>query len=130
MAIIGTGSSAVQAIPVIAKEAKHLTVFQRTANYSIPAKNRPLIEREVEVVKSTYSEIRAAAKANRAGIASFKAGFDSALSVSEIARTQEYQKRWDEGGTGFTAAYSDIGTSDEANFTAAEFVRKKIPETV
>ena len=94
MVIIRTGSSAVQAIPVIAKEAKHLTVFQRTAKYSIPAKNRPLIEREVEVVKSTYSEIRAEAKANRAGIASFKAGFDSALSVSEIARTQEYQKRW------------------------------------
>ena len=128
--IIGTGSTAVQAIPVIAKEAKHLTVFQRTANYSIPAKNRPLIDSEVEGVKSRYSEIRIEAKANRAGIASLEAGSESALSVSEIIRTQEYQKRWDEGGTGFTAAYSDIGTSDEANFTAAEFVRNKIRETV
>ena len=128
--IIGTGSSAVQAIPVIAKEAKHLTVFQRTANYSIPAKNRSLINSEVEGVKSRYSEIRTEARSNRAGIAFLKAGIDSALSVSETTRTQEYQRRWDEGGTGFTAAYSDIGTSDKANFTAAEFVRNKIRETV
>ena len=128
--IIGTGSSAVQAIPVIAKEAKHLTVFQRTANYSIPAKNRSLINSEVEGVKSRYSEIRTEARSNRAGIAFLKTGIDSALSVSETTRTQEYQRRWDEGGTGFTAAYSDIGTSDKANFTAAEFVRNKIRETV
>jgi len=128
--IIGTGSSAVQAIPVIAKDAKHLTVFQRTANYSIPAKNRPLMSDEVNEIKNRYPEIRKGAKANRAGIASMKPGSNSAMSVSETERHEEYQRRWEEGGTGFTAAYSDIGTDDAANFTAAEFVRDKIRETV
>ena len=128
--IIGTGSSAVQAIPVIAKQAKHLTVFQRTANYSIPAKNRPLSSFEIKDIKSRYSDIRREAKANRAGIASMEPGLNSALSVSEAERYEEYQRRWEEGGTGFTAAYSDIGTDDDANFTAAEFVRDKIRETV
>ena len=128
--IIGTGSSAVQAIPVIAKEAKHLTVFQRTANYSIPAKNRPLESNEVDDIKNRYAEIRKQARENRAGIASMKPGLNTAMSVSETERHDEYQRRWDEGGTGFTAAYSDIGTDDTANFTAAEFVRDKIKETV
>ena len=128
--IIGTGSTAVQAIPVIAKEAKHLTVFQRTANYSIPAKNRALMSGEVEEIKSRYPDIRTEARSNRAGIASMKPGMNSAMSVSESERIEEYQRRWDEGGTGFTAAYSDIGINDASNFTAAEFVREKIRETV
>ena len=64
--IIGTGSSAVQAIPVIAKQARHLTVFQRTANYSIPARNRPLEEKEVVAAKGIYESIRKKARASRA----------------------------------------------------------------
>ena len=86
--IIGTGSTAVQAIPVIAKEAKHLTVFQRTANYSIPAKNRALRSGELEEIKSRYPDIRTEARSNRAGIASMKPGMNSAMAVSKSERIE------------------------------------------
>ena len=72
--VIGTGSSAVQAIPVIAQNAKQLTVFQRTANYSVPANNRPLSSIEVKEFKRNYGSIREMARNNRAGIASMKIG--------------------------------------------------------
>ena len=81
--IIGTGSSAVQAIPVIAGQAKHLTVFQRTPNYSIPANNRPLDSQEVSKFKRDYSSTREKARQNRAGIASMVVGNKSVLEVTE-----------------------------------------------
>lgn len=128
--IIGTGSSAVQSIPVIAEDAKSLTVFQRTANYSIPAHNRPLESAEVSHIKSNYGEIRAKAKRNRAGIAGMEIGTEKAMDVADDQRRMEYQRRWENEGTGFTAAYLDIGTDYEANETAASFVKEKIMETV
>lgn len=128
--IIGTGSSAVQAIPVIAEQAKHLTVFQRTPNYSIPANNRPLESEEANRTKADYSDLRSRARSNRGGIGRMRVGTQNALSVSDSVRTAEYQQRWDYEGTGFAAAYLDIGTDEKANETAAEFVRTKIRETV
>ena len=128
--IIGTGSSAVQAIPVIAKQAKHLTVFQRTPNYSIPANNRPLEAEEIANIKAHYPEIRAKAKQGRAGIAYTEVGTQSALEVSQEEREKEFQRRWDKGGTGFVAAYTDIGLDQDANDTAAEFVKGQIRRTV
>ena len=128
--IIGTGSSAVQSIPVIAEDAKSLTVFQRTANYSIPAHNRPLESGEVSNIKNNYGAIRAKAKRNRAGIAGMELGTENAMDVTDDERRMEYQRRWENEGTGFTAAYLDIGTDHEANETAASFVKEKIMETV
>ena len=130
VAIIGTGSSAVQAIPVIAAEAKTLTVFQRTANYSIPAQNRPLSSEEIEEVKAEYPEIRAKARSNRAGIASMEIGSHSALDVGDIDRNAEFNRRWQEGGTNFLAAYNDIGINANSNKKAADFVISKIHEAV
>ena len=101
--IIGTGSSAIQSIPIIAGQAAHLTVFQRTPNYSVPANNRPLdaaVEREIKA--------------------------DSALAASEAERQQRFEEYWNTGGLMFMGAFGDLLLDDEANATAAEFVRNKI----
>ena len=128
--IIGTGSSAVQAIPVIAGQAKHLTVFQRPPNYSIPANNRPLDSQEVSKFKRDYSSTREKARQNRAGIASMVVGNKSVLEVTEEERVRELEKRWAEGGTNFLAAFNDIGIDEGSNEIVAEFVRSKIRKTV
>ena len=139
--IIGTGSTGVQTIPMIAEKAKHLTVFQRTANYSIPARNRPLAPEEVKEIKSNYGTVRERQRQTRAGIMvrleedfdnyiTVNPGMKSALEVSVGERTKEYQQRWENGFHGFLAGYTDIGLNEDANETAAEFVRSKIKETV
>ncbi len=128
--IIGTGSSAVQAIPILAENSKTLTVFQRTANYSIPANNRSLDSEEVRYVKDNYSSIREKQRKGKGGVAFSNIGLKSALEVSQEERLKEYQKRWDKGDVGFISAYTDIGTNEDANETAAEFVRSKIREIV
>ena len=139
--IVGTGSSGVQTIPMLAQKAKHLTVFQRTANYSIPARNRPLDPEEVKEIKNNYGAVRERQRDTRAGIMvrveddfdnyiTVNPGMKSALEVSEEERTKEYQERWEKGFHGFLAGYRDIGLNEDANETAAEFVRSKIRETV
>jgi cyclohexanone monooxygenase len=111
--IVGTGSSGVQTIPMLAQKAKHLTVFQRTANYSIPARNRPLDPEEVKEIKNNYGAVRDRQRDTRAGIMvrveddfdnyiTVNPGMKSALEVSEEERTKEYQERWEKGFHGFT----------------------------
>jgi cyclohexanone monooxygenase len=123
--VIGTGSSAIQAIPVIAEQAAHLTVFQRTPNYSIPARNGPMTSDYEREWKDSYDERRARAREARNGIL---ANFNnvSALSVPEDDRRRNYEARWITGGTTFMASYNDLVTSKAANDTAAEFVRNQI----
>ena len=128
--IIGTGSSAVQAIPVIASQAEELTVFQRTPNYSIPARNRPLTGEEVDEIKSNYSDVRDRARGNRAGIASMIVGNRGVFDVSDDERNEEFERRWEEGGTNFLAAFNDIGLDSDSNMTVADFVRSKIKDVV
>ena len=125
VAVIGTGSSAIQSIPIIARQAKHLFVFQRTPNYSMPAHNAPLDRHYERRVKATYADFRRQARESRVGFVVERSG-DSALAVSADEREREYEKRWQRGGLGFSAAYSDILLSKEANDSAAEFFRKKI----
>jgi len=115
----------VQSIPVIAEQAKHLTVFQRTGNYVIPAHNRALDPEEVAEVKANYPSLRAKARASFSGNY-FPVGGPSAMAVSEDERNREYESRWQEGGLAFMAAYADFMTSEEANETASEFIRNKI----
>ena len=123
--VIGTGSSGVQAIPEIALEAEHLTVFQRTANYVVPAQNRPLEEDEIAAVKSKYQELRAFARTTPGGF-NFAPGDKSALEVTEQERATEYEKRWQIGGIPFMGAFNDLALNEEANQTAQDFVREKI----
>jgi len=123
--VIGTGSSAIQSIPIIARQAKHLTVFQRTANYTVPAHNRPLDPQYVDKVKATYPEMRRRAKTLPAGI-DFTVNWASAVETPEAERRRQFEERWAYGGLGFMAAFSDLLLNDASNKTAAEFVRGKI----
>ena len=127
--VIGTGSSAIQSIPMIARQAKHVTVFQRTANYTIPAHNAPLDPDYVREVKAHYPAMRKRAKSTPPGI-DFKINMASAIATPDAERQREFQERWDYGGLGFMASFSDLLLNDESNKTAAAFVRAKIREVV
>jgi cyclohexanone monooxygenase len=129
VAVIGTGSSGIQAIPVIAEQAAQVTVFQRTPNYSIPARNGPMTEEYEQSWKSDYPALRAKARMMRRGIV-YTVNEKSALEVEEEERQREYEERWAVGGIAFTAAFADLIQDKQANDTAAEFVRGKIRETV
>ena len=127
--IIGTGSSGIQSIPVVAEQAEHLTVFQRTANFSIPAHNGPL-DREYEAaIKGQYSQFRAQNALMPAGLQT-QPNEDCALSVSAEERQAVYEDRWQRGGLPFVVAFADLGLNPEANETAADFIRAQIRASV
>ena len=131
VAVIGTGSSAIQSIPIIAGQAGDLTVFQRTPNYVAPAHNRPLDPEEIRAVKARYPEFREEARDTAIGIRlPFGQPEQLALSVPEAERDAEYRKRWDYGGLTLLAAYADIGLDLKANETIAEFLRERVRERV
>ncbi len=129
VAVIGTGSSGIQAIPVIAEEAAHLTVFQRQANYSIPARNMPMTEAYANSWKDGYAEKRAEMRYQPNGMLR-DANTVSAFDVSEEERQRIYEQRWKEGTGAFLGAFNDILTNKAANDTMAEFVRNKIRSIV
>jgi cyclohexanone monooxygenase len=127
--VIGTGSSAIQSIPIIAEQAAHLFVFQRTPNFSVPARNARLDPDFERSVKANYAEYRRVARESRVGFV-VERSEASALAVTPDERQREYEKRWGRGGLGFTATYMDLLISKDANDTAAEFCRAKIREAV
>jgi cyclohexanone monooxygenase len=127
--VIGTGSSAIQSIPEIAKQAKHLTVFQRTANYTIPARNAKLTEDYVRAVKDDYTGLRERARQKPAGY-DIPLNPQSVLEVTEEEFKLEFQTRWEKGGTQFLGAYGDLLLKPEANEKAAQFVKDMIRDTV
>jgi cyclohexanone monooxygenase len=127
--VIGTGSSAIQSIPIMARQAKHLSVFQRTANYTVPAHNKPLDPAYVATVKAHYPEMRKRAKTKPAGI-DFTINMASAIETTEAERRRLFEERWAYGGLGFMASFADLLLNDESNKTAADFVRAKIREVV
>ena len=129
VAVIGTGSSGVQAIPVIAEQAADLTVFQRTPNFSLPAFNRPLQAGEHEKAKDSFMEDRRRAEYTPAG-ANYPYNDQSALAVSREEVYAELEKRWTEGGFAFLGAFNDIAVNPDANMIVAEFVRRKIAGVV
>jgi cyclohexanone monooxygenase len=129
VAVIGTGSSAIQSIPLIAQQAAHLTVFQRTPNYSVPAHNGPMPREVEERVRANYVAFRAEA-AQRGFGADFRDNPNSAFSVSDAERNAEYEARWAYGGLSFLGAYADLMFDPRANETAAEFIRNKIRSIV
>jgi cyclohexanone monooxygenase len=124
--VVGTGSSAIQAIPVIAKEARHLTVFQRTPNFSIPAHNRPLAEEQVQHWKASYPELRRRAREESRNGLVFDFPTKGALEDTDEDRLKHYEARWAVGGTIFTGSYNDLALNKDSNDTAADFVRAKI----
>ncbi|MEM7747826.1 MAG: NAD(P)/FAD-dependent oxidoreductase, partial [Pseudomonadota bacterium] len=127
--VIGTGSSAIQAIPVIAEQAAHVTVFQRTPNYSIPSRNGPMTDDYERSWKDDYDTHRANARKTKNGILA-NLNPVSAMEVDQTERQETYEQRWADGGTRFMAAFNDLAVNQDSNDTAAEFVRSKIRETV
>ncbi len=131
VAVIGTGSSGVQAIPVIARQAEHLTVFQRSPQWSIPARNQPVNPAVVAEVKTDYAGFRARRRLQPGGdIASVPVNDFSAMSVDEQERQRIFEERWQLGGLSFYNSFNDIRRDTESNTVAADFVRAKIREIV
>ena len=129
VAVVGTGSSAIQSIPVIAAQAAHVTVFQRTPNFSIPSRNRPMPEEYAQTWKADYAAKRDEARKSRNGVLANPNNV-SALEMSEDDRLAVYEARWESGGTTFMASFNDLVFSKASNDTAAEFVRGKIKAMV
>src|ERR1700747_2280671 len=129
--VIGTGSSGVQSIPIIARQAKHLYVFQRTANFSLPARNAPMDPGKESAHKAQYPERRRAAFDTPFGIAGYPAPVKSALDATEEERLRAYEAKWAEGGSiSFLYSFTDLLINKGSNKTASEFVRRKIRATV
>ncbi|MBF6210713.1 NAD(P)/FAD-dependent oxidoreductase [Nocardia puris] len=130
VAVIGTGSSGVQAIPLIAEVAEHLTVFQRTPNYVMPARNAELTPEQVEAIKSAYPEIREECRHSPGGIPD-RPATDRAFDVSDEERRRRYERAYELSGfNGVGAEFADLLTDPEANRTASEFIHDKIREIV
>jgi cyclohexanone monooxygenase len=128
--VIGTGSSGIQSVPVIAEQASHLTVFQRTANFSIPARNAELTAEEREAFRAKYPEIRRFAREEaRNGIYTDMPD-RGALDDGDNERRSKYEARWNRGGLTFMSVYNNLALDKAANDTAADFVRDKIAEIV
>jgi cyclohexanone monooxygenase len=128
--VIGTGSSAIQSVPVIAEQASHLTVFQRTANFSIPARNAALTAEERAAFRENYPEIRRVAReVARNGIYTDLPD-RGALDDGDNERRSKYDARWNRGGLTFMSVYNNLALDKAANDTAADFVREKIAEIV
>ena len=123
--IIGTGSSGIQAIPVIAEQAAHLTVFQRTANFSIPNWDGPLDSGFERKIKSNYPAYRQKARESRGGNIDYY-NPQSALEVNPEERRQTLEKRWAEGGLNMQLSFGDLLTNQTSNDLVAEFVHDKI----
>ena len=127
--VIGTGSTGIQAIPVIAETAAHLTVFQRTANYSVPARNVPLTPEFKHWVRENAAEIRSATQATPNGHPFFISERLARATPAE-ERQAAYEAAWEKGGLQFRATFQDLLVDKAANDTAAEFIRGKIREIV
>lgn len=135
VAVIGTGSSGIQVISEVAKEAGQLYVLQRTPSYVIPLQNHAVDREQVTKLKENYSALRELQFDSFAGFTLVHSELaplpsQSALEVSEEERTAEYENRWASGGLSPYYAYTDSLLDDESNETLAEFAREKIRERV
>lgn len=123
--VVGTGSSAIQAIPLIAAEARHLTVFQRQANYTVPARNAPLEEAAYAAIRAAYGEHRRRAKETPSGCM-WAVNPETADEMSAEARRRELEIRWRIGGLRMYGVFNDLLVSPAANDVATDFIRSKI----
>jgi cyclohexanone monooxygenase len=127
--VIGTGSSGVQTITTIAPQCAHLTVFQRTPNYSVPAHNRPLTHAEQAEWDAEREAYRTRAKQH--GLAAWLDPTEAlATEMTPEQRQQQYDSRWDYGGFRILGAYADLASDAEANRLIADYAATKIAEMV
>jgi cyclohexanone monooxygenase len=128
--VIGTGSSAIQSVPVIAEQASQLFVFQRTANFSIPARNAALTSEERDAFREKYPEVRRFAREEARNGIYTEMPDRGALDDGDNERRARYEQRWNRGGLTFMSVYNNLAIDKAANDTAADFVRHKIAEIV
>jgi cation diffusion facilitator CzcD-associated flavoprotein CzcO len=126
VAIVGTGSSGIQSIPVIAEQAGHVTVFQRTPNFSLPSNNGPIDKALVEDWLANREEYRRQQRESVFGAIVTDVNSRSARDVSDEERRAIYEKCWADGGFGIIGTFNDLLTDKWANDTASDFVREKI----
>ncbi len=127
--VIGTGSSGIQLVPEVAREAAHLTVFQRTPNYSIPAANRPISDEERREQKAAYAERRRASRLSGGG-SPFVPHPKNTLEVDAEERERVYEHYWTLGGVLFSKSFPDQLRSEEANALARDFAERKIRSVI
>ena len=129
--MIGTGSSGVQAIPLLAEEADRLTVFQRTPTYAAPARNAPLDPAVEAEVKADYEQFRARLQRRATAFgASYPRPAGSALEHAPDDRIRILEERWELGGFALSSAFNDTLLDTEANDIVADFIRDKIRDIV
>uniref|UniRef100_UPI003F6AF60E FAD-dependent oxidoreductase n=1 Tax=Congregibacter sp. TaxID=2744308 RepID=UPI003F6AF60E len=129
VAVIGTGSSGIQSIPLIAEDASQLTVFQRTPNFSFPAHNGPVADARLEEYQRDVAAYRQAARESLIGVPADKPSV-AALEVSEEDRNAVYEKVWETGELAQQIKFNDIQSSPEANETQRQFMHNKVREIV
>ena len=127
--VIGTGSSSIQSIPIIAQQAASLTVFQRTATWSVPARNESLTPEYLQAAKADYPALRAKARGRPTGFY-FPFNMKPALEAAPEERERQYEEAWARGGLPFLGSYGDLLFEKAANDTIADFARRKIGELV
>lgn len=127
--VVGTSASGTQSIPHLAKRASHLTVFQRTANFSIPSRIGPVDPEEEREKKTRYADIREEQRQSHTG-AVFEMPFCGAFDVDDKGRKAIYEERWKVGGLSFLRSFNNLSTSLEANNTAIDFVHNKMREKI
>ncbi|TFV57840.1 NAD(P)/FAD-dependent oxidoreductase [Mycobacterium sp. PS03-16] len=129
VAVIGTGSSGIQSIPIIAEQAEQLYVLQRTPNYSVPAGNRPLTAEDVAEVKATYDERRRLSWQSGGGSPHI-AHPKLTMEVSDEERRAAFEKRWQLGGVLFSKTFRDQMIDPAANEEARKFYEEKIRSVI
>lgn len=127
--LIGTGSTGIQAIPRVAERAKHLTVFQRTPNYVVPANNEPLSADDWDEIRATYDERWDRARSSDVGFGR-EAAFDSIDDASEDEIERALEERWETEPQSLSSAFEDLLTNEESNERVREFISSKIREIV
>ena len=127
--VVGTGATGIQVIPEVAKEAGHLTVFQRTPNYAVPARNRPLDEDDWAEIQANYDDILAEAHDSSGGMP-FAPARETAADLSMEEMEELLEPRWKEGGFRFRGAFEDLVTNPETNEMVSEYLRNRIREAV
>jgi cyclohexanone monooxygenase len=128
--VIGTGASGIQIVPKVAEQAAHLCVFQRTASFSLPARNGPMDPAHEAAIKARYAEYRKAALETTSGVVRDRVVAQSPLDLPEDEREATFERFWQKGGTDLLKAFADLGVNKAANDLAADFIRRKIREKV
>lgn len=127
--LVGTASTGVQMAPLIAQQAEHLTVFQRTANFVLPAGNRPLSEDEQRHYREIYPQIREKTRYSNGG-SHYQFNDKSAIAATPQEREARYEENYRINGLAYLGSFNDILTNEASNDTAADFIRAKIRSIV